>query len=45
MQFRPLQVTWGQIVFNISKEGAEAWRRLEIPEITLKYDNPSPALP
>ena len=41
MQFRPIQVVFGQIVFNITKEGAEAWRRLAIGDITLKCDNPS----
>ena len=45
MQLRPIQVTFCQIVFNISKEGAEAWRRLEIGGITLKCDNPELASP
>ena len=44
MQFRPIQVVFLQTVFNITKEGAEAWRRLAIGDITLKCDNPSPTL-
>src|SRR5882757_1917788 len=45
MQLRPIQVIYTQIVFNVSKEGAEAWRRLEIGDITLKCDGSGLASP
>jgi len=45
MQFKPLQVTFLQNVFNITKEGAEAWGQLEIGTIISKYDSPSLAPP
>lgn len=44
MQFKPLQVEWAQIVYDITKEGAEEWGRLEIGGIVSKYDGPSLAL-
>jgi len=45
MQYITLQVTFLQTVFNISKEGAEAYRRLEVAGIVSKYDSPSLAPP
>lgn len=45
MKFRSIQVTFCQTVYDITKEGAEAWGRMEIGGIVSKYDGLTLALP
>ena len=45
LQFKPLQVAWAQIVYDVTKEGADEWGRLEIGGMTSKYDGLLLAIP